>query len=264
MNPELESIGEFDLHAYADGQLDGARAERVERWLAAHPDDAARVRGWREQNRLIQAIHDAVPDKPFDWSGRGPSLGRGQHLGRGMVAMGGRRTWRAAAAAVALFVAGGAAGWFGNDLLGARGAETAQVAEAAISAHRLYTAENRHPVEVRATEAHLLGWLSRRLGHELVAPDLKAQGYWLVGGRLLPGANGAAAQLMYEDRGGRRLTLYAVRSGKTGESAFRFAESQGTRAIYWMDGPVAYALIGDLDRATLLTITRMVQTQVEK
>lgn len=258
MNPESDSIGEFDLHAYADGQLDGARAERVERWLAVHPDDAERVCAWREQNRLIQILHGGVPDTPFDWSWHG--RGVGNRLGVG----GRRQTWRAAAAAIALFVAGGAAGWFGNDLLEVRSRETAQVAEAAISAHRLYTTENRHPVEVRATEAHLLGWLSRRLGHELVAPDLKAQGYWLVGGRLLPGANGAAAQLMYEDRGGRRLTLYAVRSGKTGESAFRFAESQGTRAIYWMDGPVAYALIGDLDRATLLTITRMVQTQVEK
>jgi len=250
-----ETIGEYDLHAYADGQLDGARAERVERWLAGHPEDQHRIDEWRKQNRLIQALHDGVPDRSFAWPAAVTGAGRRPWM----------RHWRAAAAGLALFIAGGAGGWFANERFAARTVETAELTTAAISAHKLYTAESRHPVEVRASESHLLGWLSRRIGHELVAPDLKSQGYAFVGGRLLPGANGPAAQLMYENRGGRRLTLYAVRSGgNDDESAYRFAESQGTRAFYWIDGPVAYALIGELDRAALLTITRLIHDQVEK
>jgi hypothetical protein len=35
-------------------------------------------------------------------------------------------------------------------------------------------------------EAHLIQWLSKRLGRQLIAPDLTAGGFQLMGGRLLP------------------------------------------------------------------------------
>lgn len=257
MMPESPDIGEFDLHAYADGQLDPARAEAVERWLADHPADAARVRSWREQNRLIQSIHATAPAKPFSWSPG--SMAAKPRSGAGWMSR-----WRAVAAGVLLFSMGGGAGWLVNEFADTPNAETTQITSEAISAHRLYTTEVRHPVEVRADENHLLGWLSRRVGHNIVAPDIKAQGYTLVGGRLLPGAKGPAAQLMYEDRSGRRLTLYAMRTDRKGQSEFRFVENQGTRAVYWIDDDCAYALIGEIDRSALLTITRVVQAQVER
>ena len=63
----------------------------------------------------------------------------------------------------------------------------------ALAAHRLYIGEVRHPIEVRAAEAHLLPWLSRRIGTTMRAPDLSAFDLTLLGGRLLPGAHGPAA-----------------------------------------------------------------------
>ena len=45
-------------------------------------------------------------------------------------------------------------------------------------------------------------WLSRRLGRQLTAPDLAAQGFDLIGGRLLPASTGPAAQLMIRIRAG--------------------------------------------------------------
>ena len=42
-------------------------------------------------------------------------------------------------------------------------------------------------------------WLSRRLGKPLKVPVLAAQGYELMGGRLLPGDNGARAQFMFQN-----------------------------------------------------------------
>lgn len=92
-------------------------------------------------------------------------------------------------------------------------AAPAFVQDAAI-AHAVFTPEQRHPVEVGAGEqTHLLQWLSRRLGTPLQAPDFSAQGFALVGGRLLPAGAGEAtpparAQFMYQDAPGARLTLY--------------------------------------------------------
>ena len=65
----------------------------------------------------------------------------------------------------------------------------------ALAAHRLYIGEVRHPIEVRAAEAHLLPWLSRRLGTTVRAPDLTAFDLTLLGGRLLPGAHSSGGAL---------------------------------------------------------------------
>jgi len=85
------------------------------------------------------------------------------------------------------------------------------------------------------------------LGKPIQAPVLESLGFQLLGGRLLPADGQPAAQFMYQDAGGRRLTLYA-RQGlpDNRDTAFRFAEQDGVEAFYWVDGDLAYALIGDL------------------
>lgn len=108
------------------------------------------------------------------------------------------------------FFAGGVAGWF---LHGARGtdspSEPPSWARRAAVAHVVYSPEVRHPVEVAADqEAHLVAWLSKRLGTPLKIPRLDGLGFALVGGRLLPGGQGPVAQFMYQDGQGQRLTLY--------------------------------------------------------
>ena len=117
------------------------------------------------------------------------------------------------------------------------------------------------PVEVTASEEqHLVNWLSKRLGAGVRAPDLEPAGFALVGGRLLPGSDGGpAAQFMYEDQSGRRLTLYLRHAQwDSGETAFRDAERVGVSLFYWIDGPFGYALAGDLDRERLLEVARLV------
>src|SRR6187401_3555026 len=98
------SISEEQLHAYVDGQIAGGECAAVEAWLASHPEDAARVAAWRAQAEAIRArygsvINDPIPDRL--------TLKR---------IMGSQRSWSkvAAAAAVAAFVIGGAAGWMAH------------------------------------------------------------------------------------------------------------------------------------------------------
>ena len=79
----------------------------------------------------------------------------------------------------------------------------------ALTSHVVYSADHRYPVEVPGAEtAHLQQWLSNRLDRTVVAPDLSALGYHLIGGRLLATERGgAAALLMYDDASGHRLSL---------------------------------------------------------
>ncbi len=63
MNDREAIVSEDELHAYVDGQLPAERRGAVEAWLAAHPDDAARVAAWRSQAELIRARFGAVAEE---------------------------------------------------------------------------------------------------------------------------------------------------------------------------------------------------------
>jgi anti-sigma factor RsiW len=134
----------------------------------------------------------------------------------------------------------------------------------AIEAHRVYVVEVRHPVEVPGSEsAHLQQWLSRRVGQELRAPDLSAFGLTLVGGRLLPGPQGAAAAFfMYEGRSGERFTIYCVRS-QSPESALRYRDAGTVGAVYWADRGFSYVVSGPAERQRLQGVAQSAYEQLD-
>lgn len=97
-----------------------------------------------------------------------------------------------------------------------------------------------------------MSWLSKRLGHELHAPDFQAQGFALLGGRLLSGQAGPVAQFMYEDKQARRVTLYVRRDGAgQADTGFRHAREDGVEVFYWVDRDLGYALSGAIDQAEM-------------
>lgn len=252
------TISHDTLHAYADGRLDAAGCAAVEAWLADHPEDAARVRAWRDNDALLRAAYDPLLAEPIPERLRLAATRAPQPPALRL------------AAAVAWLALGGILGY------GLRGLVSPPDAPAGLAdnlprnaaiAHAVYTPEVRHPVEVGADqETHLVAWLSKRLGTPLKAPALAAEGYALVGGRLLPGEAGPVAQFMYQHGDGRRLTLY-VRNGEGDkgaprETAFRYAREDGVSVFYWVDGPLGYALSGDLPREELLPVASAVYRQL--
>jgi anti-sigma factor RsiW len=88
----------------------------------------------------------------------------------------------------------------------------------------------------------------------------------LLGGRLLPPAGevGAApgALFMYEDTRGKRLSLLVRREATGGSTAFRFAQQGATNAFYWIDGPLGYALAGEIGKDELSAVARAVYQQL--
>ena len=136
-------------------------------------------------------------------------------------------------------------------------------------AHAVYSPEVKHPVEVAAEQQdHLVQWLSKRLGRSLKVPQLHEQGFDLVGGRLLPGDEGARAQFMFQNASGERLTHYiglvtpTHSHGKQGETAFSYADEGTVPAFYWVDQGFGYALSGKLERAQLLKLAEVVYRQL--
>jgi anti-sigma factor RsiW len=138
------------------------------------------------------------------------------------------------------------------------------LAHNAAIAHVVYSPEVRHPVEVGADqETHLVQWLSKRLGTPLKVPHFSAEGFDLVGGRLLPGEQGPVAQFMYQDAQGRRLTLYVrTDAAENRETAFRYTLEGKVSVFYWLDGRLGYALSGELPREQLLRIAEAAYKQL--
>src|SRR5690606_13281940 len=113
------------------------------------------------------------------------------------------------AAALVLVMLGGVIGWTGRDAVTPVEASSDRLIDSAVVAHALYSGENRHAVEVTAADRdHLVSWLSNRVTQPVNPPDLSAEGFALVGGRLLPPSEytetGPAAQLMYENAASER------------------------------------------------------------
>lgn len=244
------TISENDLHAYVDDRLDAAARRAVEAQLAESAEDAARAQAYREQNAALRAMFDPVLGEPVP-----------ERLRRVDAS---RRSARFAVAAGWLIV-GIFSGWIAHALVGTRGAPTpTSFARQAAMAHIVYSPEVRHPVEVGADQQeHLVSWLSKRLDAKLKAPVLSGEGFELVGGRLLPGEQGAVAQFMYQDARGKRLTLYVSRlAGGQRDTAFRFAQEDRIAVFYWIDGALGYALSADLPKQDLLAIANSVYKQL--
>ena len=252
-------VTEEELHAYVDGELPADRKEAVVAWLAAHSEQAALVAAWRAQADSIRARYGAVADEPIpDRLKLDQVLKYGRSGGRSWLAM-------AAAAAIVAFVAGGAAGWMARGASAAAPTGFDTVTADAIDAYKLYVVEVRHPVEVPGNERpHMTQWLSKRLGSELRIPDLQSIGLKLVGGRLLPGATGAAAFYMYEGASGERFTIYCTKAAAAEETAFRFKGDDSFAAFYWVDDKIAYVVSGPANRERLEKVTKTIYEQVDK
>jgi anti-sigma factor RsiW len=241
-------ITEADLHAWLDEELPQPRRADVDAYIAAHPAESERLAAYRRNDLALAARFDAVLAEPVpERLLRRPSPARS-------------RVWRYAAAIGWLFV-GGLAGWQLHDVKsGDRRSDPPVWARRAAVAHVVYSPEVRHPVEVGANDQeHLVAWLSKRLNTSIKIPHLDSVGYTLVGGRLLPGEQEPAAQFMYQDAQGQRLTLY-VRTNRdqNHETAFRFAQEGNVRQFYWIDRGLGYVLSGEVGKEDLLRVATAV------
>ncbi len=252
-----QRVTELDLQAYADGALPQERRAAVEAWLGAHPDDAERIESYRKIAEELRSTYSAVLEEPVP-----------ERLERGLRPARLRRVARVAGWVVLGAVLGGILGWELHGMRAVPGGAAdgaAIMAHRAVVAHATYSPEVRHPVEVGADqEAHLIAWLSKRLGTQLRAPKLESVGYNLVGGRLLPGENGPAAHFMYQCNRGTRVTLY-VRSdmGASRSTAFRYAHEGTVGVFYWVDSKHGYALSsGDISKETLLDVANAAYQQL--
>lgn len=256
--PDLPT--EAELHAYADGQLPQERRAVIAAWLAAHPDRAAQVAHWQRQNEAIQALfapagNEAIPARLH------PARVAARRAAEA------RQGWMRLAAAIVLVMLGGTLGWIGRDVVTPTEAASDALIASALTAHDLYVREKRHAVEVAGSERdHLVTWLSNRVTQPVTPPDLSAEGFALVGGRLLPtvehAPTGPAALLMYENAAADRLTVYVTAALPDRETAFETTSRAGLDAFYWSNDRITCTVVGDLPDAQMQLLAKKIYQQM--
>lgn len=236
------------LSAWLDGELETQPelAAKVQAFVEEHPEQAARVAQWRADGEQLRTQFQPLLEEPVP-----PALER--------LVWRRERTsprWALAAAAVFIFALGGVVG----ALMGASTRSPATVAAGSSSvgwlqraayAHSVYSVEPRHPVEVKGDEEHLSRWLTSRVKVPITLFDLRAQGFDLVGGRLLPDGSAKSAQLMYQDAQGVRVTVYLRQQDNNPAAEPTYVRQGELGMYYWVEDGCACAIVGALPRERL-------------
>jgi anti-sigma factor RsiW len=223
-------LGDPDLRplsAFADDELSATEHAITLLLLTTDPRAAERVPGYRAQKAALTALFG----EPLDDA-------------RCIVVRHHTPWWQQAGVAASWMamgvVLGSAPGWMSANFA----ADPPVFAERADIAFAVYAPEQRHAVEVAAPQRdHLVDWLSRCLGQRLSVPSLREYGYSLMGGRLLPGESGPAAQFMYQTTAGARLTMYVAVVPKDA-TAFRLFRDGNRSTFYWESQGTGCALTG--------------------
>jgi anti-sigma factor RsiW len=248
-------ISEDELHAYVDDQLDTERRPAVLRYLQQHPDIADRVDAYRAQREALRAVFAGVAGEPIP-----PRLDLETLIQQRLVQ---RRTpWRAAAAVLFALGVGGAGGWFLHGVVPSPVATLTQLTQEAVANHVVYTADKRRPTELGAEQRDdLARWVSNRLNHKVAPPDLSADGYRYIGGRLAATSDGPAGLFMYDDPQGMRLTVFVLPMSAAKSMPIQHVDAAQVDGCAWIDKGIGYTVVGKLPPAELLRIAELVRRQ---
>ncbi|MEO6608531.1 MAG: anti-sigma factor [Aestuariivirga sp.] len=249
----FETVENWALHAFADGELEGEEKQAVEALLAR--DEAARkaLAAYTQQKQQLHRAYDSILDEPVPSAILAAAKGHRLQYRRWPLGL---------VAGLALLGLGTVLGLGAAQHL--EGVQQASLANRAAVAYQTFAPEVRHPVEVASDDQdHLKAWLSKRIGTEIKIPDLQDAGYTLLGGRLLAEADHPAGQLMYEDANKKRLTIYLTQNTGAKEQSLALADSPGLVTCYWRDGALAMAISADMPHDAMMTLAKDIYEQMD-
>jgi anti-sigma factor RsiW len=242
----FETVENWALHAFADGELHGEEKKSVEKLVAENEEARKALANLNYQKSELHKAFDHVLDEPVPTA---------------LLVAANRKSasrllpFLVAACAAVLFMAGGSIGWFANQQTDLAQAES--LPARAFNSYIVYAPEMKHAVEVPGSEAdHLDAWLSKRIGVKFTIPDLTAKGYTLVGGRLLAEGAKPAGLLLYEDAKKQRLAVYIAANDKHSNDAMKMEYRGNLVSCYWVEPDMVYALAGEQAAAEMLALAQ--------
>lgn len=247
------AITEIDLHAYADGLLDGdpRRKRAVADYLRGHADAAQRVESYAAQNREIQRLYAPVLDEPMP-----ARLHAALHRRTGIA----QGPWLRIAASVAVLMAAAAGGWLLGIEQGRTPSPTRAFVEQARANHP--PAQHEASMRTRVDAVHAAGALERTNGVaalEFDPPDLSALGYTLKDRRIVGPSGEPMMQMSYARGDGRQLSLFLRNRWQSDDRKVTFSGGGDAAVAHWLDGPLVYGVVATGGEAELTAVAEAIQ-----
>lgn len=242
---------ERDLHAYIDHQLNDDDRRLLETFLASNPAMAEQVRAWQNDAQQLRAALSGALQQPAN-PDLDPALIR-QRLKR--------QSRRHLASAAVLLIAvgiGGFSGWQAREMT----MVSAQLPMSdAMQAYRLFAQQGMLPADYKISDdGDMQDWLDRYFNQAHRLPDLSGAGFKPVSGRLLSTEQGPAAMVVYEDRGGHKVSFYVRPPGPKNFMLPRGSRRDGElQAEYWSGGGYNYAMVSPSDTPAAQMLKQTVQ-----
>ncbi len=250
----FETVENWALHAFADGELQGEEKKAVEKMMAENEEARKALSNIKFQKSELHKAFDEVLHEPIP-----TVLLNAANLGSAPRLF----PYLAAACAALLFILGGSIGWFANQQPNL--AEAESLPTRALNSYAVYAPEMKHVVEVSGAEAgHLDTWLSKRIGVKFAIPDMTAKGYTLIGGRLLAEGDKPAGLLMYENANKQRLAVYIAANDKHTNGAMKIERRGNLVSCYWVEPDLVYALAGEQPVAEMLSLAQAAHEGFDK
>ncbi len=231
-------------HLALDGELDAAAQIAFERALAERPGDAA---AYGRLTRLRDALRAHAPREaaPERLRARIERMGAPARL----------RVWRPVALAAAVAAVAALAGYQAGR------AGRGDPALAALVAGHERAALSGQPIDVASSDRHTVKpWLAARAPLGAFVPDLSADGFVLLGGRLEILDRRPVPAAVYR----RREHLISVVELPLADAGGGEGDVDGYHVARWRDGERAYVAISDLDAAELNSFAETFSKAAEK
>jgi len=247
------------LVAYVDGEIDAAGAAAVERRLRTDAGARNKVAALSQSAVMLRAafnaaLHESVPPRLLD------VLDRPAHQRR--------RIGVPVAAAIAGLVIGLAGGFLASDSITTPLHEQQRAADTRIEEiaayHAIFARDTEYLVEVPADRVERLEeWVGENLKRRLSIPDLSADGFEFLGGRLLVAGGQPVSQLMYAAPHHEPLAICITTAG-SGDRAPSVVFSHGLTLVSWQKEGFLYVLVGAESEPYLRALARRYAPMLER
>jgi len=238
-------MSDDQIQGYIDDRLGERERALVAAYLLAHPGMAEEVEGLRRQSEALRGVGQEILDEPV------PERLRNILRGPKVVDLNEARRKRAspfleAAAAILLFCAGGAVGWFVNERINPSLPPDDLIASDLAGVFAFYGAAQDYPIDFPPDRSgELATWIDRSFEREIAPPDLSAFGYEYGGGRLLAAAGGRAGFFQFDGPDSARIAVFFWPAEQLPKSIVNLGRQENVSARYWFGDGLTFAVMSD-------------------
>lgn len=269
-----EQITEEDLQDYLDDRLKDRRRADVAAYLAKNPSKAAEIEALRLQDDALRGLGAEILEEPVPQrltavlrSAGAPSQQMPPHQMPHPAVHGQGHSFRLVeiAAALFIFVLGGAVGWGGHSQLQRGPSDVDVVLADASFAFATFASDEKELVDFGPDQDEELASFSQRVfSRSIGRPDLSDLGLNYRGARILPNARRLIGYFLFQNDSGVRVSITIWPSTLPPNRNVIASRMDDVQARFWLEENLGFAVMGQGDDSFLDKVTEEVFAYYQK